>query len=136
MWQCCQVHFVRNVLNHTAARERTWVLGLLKVITEAPRLVTARKALPKQSRRWDGGCRKRLLLLDTCGEEILAIYQLPEAHRKRMRSTNMLERVNQEIKRRTRVIRIFPNEQACVAAGEHADDGAQPGMDGTHLSQH
>ena len=53
-------------------------------------------------------------LLDCCGEEILAVYQLPERHRKRMRSTNMLERVNQEIKRRTRVIRIFPNEQACV----------------------
>ncbi len=45
---------------------------------------------------------------------ILAVHQLPATHRKRMRSTNMLERVNQEIKRRTRVIHIFPNEQACV----------------------
>ena len=53
-------------------------------------------------------------LLDEYGEEILPAYQLPESHRKRMRSTNMLERVNQEIKRRTRVIRIFPNEPACV----------------------
>jgi transposase-like protein len=50
--------------------------------------------------------------LDTHGEEILAVYSLPETHRKRMRSTNMLERFNEEIKRRTRVIRIFPNEQS------------------------
>ena len=42
-------------------------------------------------------------------EEILAVYDLPEGHRKRIRSTNMLERYNQELKRRTRVVRIFPN---------------------------
>ena len=52
--------------------------------------------------------------LDTYGEEILAVYALPEPHRKRMRSTNMLERYNEEIKRRTRVVRIFPNEQSCI----------------------
>ena len=53
-------------------------------------------------------------LLDEHGEEMLAVYALPEQHRKRMKSTNMLERFNQELKRRTRVVRIFPNEQACV----------------------
>jgi transposase-like protein len=43
------------------------------------------------------------------------VYALPEAHRKRsMRTTNMLERQNQELKRRTRVVRIFPNEQSCL----------------------
>ena len=52
--------------------------------------------------------------LDTYGEEILGVYALPESHRKRMHSTNMLERYNQEIKRRTRVVRIFPNEQSCI----------------------
>jgi transposase-like protein len=58
--------------------------------------------------------RKVAALLDSRGEEILSVYQPPERHRKRMPSTNMLERVNQEIKRRTRVIRIFPKEEACV----------------------
>jgi transposase-like protein len=47
-------------------------------------------------------------LLEESGEEILGVYALPEAHRKRMRTTNMLERQNQELKRRTRVIRVFP----------------------------
>ena len=44
----------------------------------------------------------------------LQSIELPEPHRKRMRSTNMLERLNQEIKRRTRVVRIFPNEASCI----------------------
>jgi putative transposase len=114
VWQRCQVHFVRNILNHTAAREKTLVLGMLKTITEAPTLVAARKALAEAVESLGRRAPKAAALLDACGEEILAVYQLPEAHRKRMRSTNMLERVNQEIKRRTRVIRIFPNEQACV----------------------
>jgi glucosamine-6-phosphate deaminase len=51
-------------------------------------------------------------LLEEHGEEILGVYALPEAHRKRMRTTNMLERQNQELKWRTRVVRIFPNEQS------------------------
>lgn len=114
MWQRCQVHFVRNLLNHTAAREKAFVLGLLKAITEAPTLVAARKALVEAVEALGRRAPKAAALLDASAEEILAVYQLPEAHRKRMRSTNMLERVNQEIKRRTRVIRIFPNEQACV----------------------
>ncbi len=113
-WQRCQVHFVRNILNHTAAREKAAVLAQVKTITEAPTLVAARKALGEAVETLGRRSPRVAALLDRHGEEILAAYQLPEAHRKRMRSTNMLERVNQEIKRRTRVIRIFPNEQACV----------------------
>ena len=113
-WQRCQVHFVRNILNHTAAREKTAVLAQLKTLTEAPTLVAARKALGEAVETLGRRSPRVAALLDQHGEEILAAYQLPEAHRKRMRSTNMLERVNQEIKRRTRVIRIFPNGQACV----------------------
>ncbi|MGC8550079.1 MAG: transposase, partial [Acidobacteriaceae bacterium] len=44
----------------------------------------------------------------------LGVYALPESHRKRMRTTNMLERQNQELKRRTRVVRVFPNGQSCL----------------------
>ena len=47
-------------------------------------------------------------------EETLAFYRLPLQHHKHMKSTNMLERLNEEIKRRTRVIRIFPNEASCL----------------------
>ena len=105
---------MRNVLNHTAAREKVMVLSALKTITEAPTLLAARKAMSEAVETLGRRVPKAAALLDTYGEEILSVYQLPERHRKRMRSTNMLERVNQEIKRRTRVIRIFPNEQACM----------------------
>lgn len=47
-------------------------------------------------------------------EDTLACYYFPVSHQRRLRTTNMLERFNQEIKRRTRVVRIFPNEQACL----------------------
>jgi len=47
-------------------------------------------------------------------EETLGVYELPPNHRKRMKSTNMLERLNQELKRRSRVVRIFPNEASCL----------------------
>jgi putative transposase len=53
-------------------------------------------------------------LLEAAREEILAVYALPAAHRKRLRSTNLLERYNQEVKRRTRVVRIFPNRASCL----------------------
>ena len=53
-------------------------------------------------------------LLDEHGEEMLAVYHLPAAHRKRMRSTNLLERTHQELCRRTRVVRIFPDEASCL----------------------
>ncbi len=46
-------------------------------------------------------------------EETLTFYRLPRAHHKHLKSTNMLERLNEEIKRRTRVVRIFPNTDAC-----------------------
>lgn len=47
-------------------------------------------------------------------EETLSFYRLPREHHKHMKSTNMLERLNEEIKRRTHVVRIFPNEASCL----------------------
>jgi putative transposase len=114
LWQRCQVHFVRNILNHTSARDKAAVIAQVKAITDAPTLTAARKTLSETVESLGRRNPRAAALLDQHGEEILAVYQLPDGHRKRMRSTNMLERVNQEIKRRTRVIRIFPNEQACA----------------------
>jgi len=47
-------------------------------------------------------------------ESCFSVYNLPEIHHRRMKSTNMIERLNQELKRRSRVIRIFPNEASCL----------------------
>jgi putative transposase len=74
----------------------------------------ARTALAAAVAELEKKAPKTARLLEEHGEEILGVYALPEAHRKRMRTTNMLERQNQELKRRTRVVRIFPNEQSCL----------------------
>jgi len=80
----------------------------------APSLEAARKAQKEAASALQARYPKVAELLDEHGEEMLAVYQLPEPHRKRMRSTNMLERLNQELKRRTRVVRIFPDDRSCL----------------------
>jgi len=114
LWQRCQVHFLRNVLAHVSKKDRRWVVDLMRAITNAPTLDAARRALEQATAALQARYPKVAELLDEHGEEILAVYQLPEPHRKRMRSTNMVERLNQELKRRTRVVRIFPDEHSCL----------------------
>jgi len=114
VWQRCQVHFVRNALSLCGRQQRPQVLRLMKAVTEAPTREAARAALAAAIAELEKKAPKVARLLDECGEQILGVYALPEAHQKRMRTTNMLERQNQELKRRTRVIRVFPHEQSCL----------------------
>jgi putative transposase len=114
IWQRCQVHFIRNVLSKVSKKDRGRVLTYLRDITSASSIETARERLTDAVEALQVSHPKAANLLDDHGEEMLAVYALPEHHRKRMRTTNMLERFNEEIKRRTRVIRIFPNEQSCI----------------------
>jgi len=114
LWQRCQVHFLRNVLGHIWKKDRRWVMDLMRAITNAETLGAARQALREAVAALEERYPRVAQLLDEHGEEMLAVYQLPEPHRKRMRSTNMLERQNQELKRRTRVVRIFPGERSCL----------------------
>ena len=114
IWQRCQVHFIRNVLSKVPKKDRDLVLALLRDITGASSLESARNRLNEAVETLHASHPKAADLLDKHGEEMLAVYALPTHHRKRMRTTNMLERFNEEIKRRTRVVRIFPNEQSCI----------------------
>jgi len=114
LWQRCQVHFLRNVLGHVSKKDRRWAVDLLRAITNAETLSAARQALLEAVAAFQDRYPKVAELLDEHGEEMLAVYQLPEPHRKKMRTTNMLERQNQELKRRTRVIRIFPGDASCL----------------------
>jgi len=114
IWQRCQVHFVRNALSLCGVRERPLVLRLMKTITESPTRTAARTAMRQSIAGLEKRAPKVARLLEEHGEEILGVYALPEAHRKRMRTTNLLERQNQELKRRTRVVRVFPNEPSCL----------------------
>jgi transposase-like protein len=114
VWQRCQVHFVRNALSLCGGQQRPLVLRLLKAITEAATREAAREALRQAIAELEKKAPQVARLLEEHGEEILGVYALPEAHRKRLRTTNLLERQNQELKRRTRVVRVFPNEASCL----------------------
>jgi putative transposase len=114
VWQRCQVHFVRNALSLCGVQQRPLVLSRMRSVTEAPTRETAQNALALAVAELEKKAPKTALLLEEHGEEILGVDALPEAHRKRMRTTHMLERQNQELKRRTRVVRVFPNGQSCL----------------------
>jgi len=114
IWQRCQVHFMRNVRAMVSKKDRGRITASIREITGAESLDSARKRLHEAVQALHASHPKVAEHLDMHGEEILAVYALPEHHRKRMRTTNMLERFNQEIKRRTRVVRIFPNEKSCI----------------------
>ncbi len=113
-WQRCQVHFLRNALQMCGARDKPLVVGLLKNITEAETLEAALEAIGQVVAELEKRAPKVARLLEEHGEEILAVYALPASHRKKMRTTNLLERQNQELKRRTRVVRVFPHELSCL----------------------
>ena len=114
IWQRCQVHFIRNVRAMVSKKDRGRILAHLHDITGASSIETARKRLGEAVDALSSTHPRVAEHLDQYGEEILSVYTLPVQHWKRMRSTNMLERFNEEIKRRTRVIRIFPHEQSCI----------------------
>lgn len=113
-WQRCQVHFLRDFAHKFGKKERKYWLSLLKSVYEAPDKEIALKRARECVEGLIAAKKNRIAeWLEANIEETLNFYCLPENHRRRMRSTNMLERLNQELKRRTRVIRIFPNSQSC-----------------------
>jgi len=114
VWQRCQVHFIRNVLGHVRKGDRARVLELLRGITQSATLEQARRGLGEAVKALESDYPRVSRLLEEHGEEILGVYALPASHRRKMRSTNMMERYNQELKRRTRVVRIFPDEGSCL----------------------
>lgn len=114
IWQRCQVHFIRNVLGNVQKKDRKHVLALIREITGASCSESAHNRLREAVTALEHTHPKVADMLDQHGEEMLAVYALPEHHRQRMRTTNMVERLNEEFRRRTRVIRVFPNEPACV----------------------
>ena len=113
-WQRCQVHFMRNLLKQLRQKDRGWVLAAMKDVFAAPELDEAQKRLADLVAKLRKPYLKLAEWLEEDGPETLTVYHSPKAHRRRLRTTNNIERVNQEIKRRTRVIRIFPNEASCL----------------------
>ena len=115
MWQRCQVHLERNVLGRTARHLRSEMAAGLRRIFEAPDHASARAAFAALATTELALKAERAVeLLEEGLEDALAVLVLPEKYRRRLRTTNMMERLNEEIRRRERVIRIFPNEASAV----------------------
>lgn len=114
LWQRCQVHLMRNVLGHTPSKLRSEVAHETKLILLAPDRGEARRRLKTFIERFAKTAPKAVACLEEGFEDAMAVMSLPEKYRTRFRSTNMLERLNEEIRRRERVIRIFPNQESAI----------------------
>ena len=113
-WQRCYVHFLRNALDHLPRKADDDCLTELRWIYDRRDLQEARRDLGSWLSRWEDRYGKLCGWVEENIERTLTFYQWPRAHHKHLKSTNMLERINQEIKRRTHVVRIFPNEASCL----------------------
>ncbi len=113
-WQRCQVHVMRNLLGHSPAKERANVAAAAKLIFGASDRVEAQRRYDDFQSQFSKSAPKACACLEGAFEDMLAVLPLPEKYRRRLRSTNMQERLNEEIRRRERVIRIFPNDAAAI----------------------
>ena len=113
-WQRCQVHFARNLLGLVGSKHRARLGEDLRAVFAAAEASQARAAARACAERWRRSHPAVAAALEEELEACLACYALPAAHRARVRTTNGLERFNQELKRRTRVVRIFPNRAALL----------------------
>lgn len=109
-WQRCRVHFVRNLLQRVPKAHQG-------MVTAALRSVFAQESAAEILSRWDDLASslaerfpKAAELMAEAREDVLAFRHFPQPHWKKVWSTNLLERLNEEVKRRTRVVGIFPND--------------------------
>ena len=113
-YQRCQVHYARNLLGMVGRTRRGELAEGLRGVFAAPSREVALWLASELAARWRGSHPGVAEHLEEHIEECLTCLAFPESHRRRIRTTNGLERLNQEIKRRTRVVRIFPNREACL----------------------
>lgn len=113
-WQRCYVHFLRNALDYLPRRANDDCLQELRWIYDRRELAEVKRDLAAWLGKWKDKYARLCTWVEENIEETLTYYRLPLTHHKHMKSTNMLERLNQEIKRRTHVVRIFPNPASCL----------------------
>ena len=113
-WQRCYVHFLRNALDYLPRKADDDCLQELRWIYDRRDIQEANRDLAAWIGKWQGKYPKLVDWVENHIGETLSFYRLPRAHHKHLKSTNMLERLNEEIKRRTRVVRIFPSETSCL----------------------
>ena len=114
VWQRCYVHFLRNALDYLPRKADNDCMTELRWIYDRRSIEEARQDLAAWLKKWSSRYPKLCDWVEANIEETLTFYRLPRQHHKNLKSTNLLERLNEEIKRRTLVVRIFPNLAACL----------------------
>ena len=113
-WQRCQVHLMRNLLSSSPVKLRAEVAAHAKIVLHAQDMVEAKRQLSAFIEHFGTSAPKAVSCLEEGFADAMAVMALPEKYRRRLRTTNMQERLNQEIRRRERVIRIFPNDESAL----------------------
>ncbi len=113
-WQRCAVHFERNVLSHVPASSMGEVAEDLKAIFKVRRKKTARALAEEFVELYGGRFPKAVSVFEAGIGDALTYLSYPGSHHARIRTTNMLERLFEEVKRRTRVVGVFPNERSAA----------------------
>jgi putative transposase len=111
-WQRCRVHFMRNVLAHAGRQGRRVVAAFIATAFAQDDAAAARGQWRQVADQLRTRVPKLAHMMDEAEADVLAYMSFPAAHRLKLHSTNPIERVNGEIKRRTDVVGIFPNENA------------------------
>lgn len=113
-WQRCTVHFERNVLSHVPASQVAEVAEDLSAIFKVRRPKTAKALAEEFVEIYGGRFPKAVCVFEAGIEDALTYLRYPGSHHARIRTTNMLERLFREVKRRTRVVGVFPNERSAA----------------------
>ena len=114
-WQRCQFHLAQNALHYVPRLdERKEVAADLRSVFDSSERREAQERLQKMIRKYEQRMPKLAAWLDTNVPEGLTVLSFPAEHHRRLRTTNGLERLNKEIKRRTRVATLFPNEASLL----------------------
>lgn len=114
-WQRCQFHLMQNAMHYVPkVSMRAEVARDLRAVLDAGDRTEAQRQLGLVIHKYADTAPKLAAWLEANVPEALTVLELPAAHRRKLRTTNMLERINKEIKRRTRVATLFPNEHSAL----------------------
>jgi transposase-like protein len=113
-WQRCYVHFLRNALDYLPRKADEECMQELRWLYHRRSLAEAQRDLAAWLARWQHRYPKLTDWVEDNIGSTLSFYRLPRQHHKHLKSSNMLERLNEELRRRTYVVRIFPNAASCL----------------------
>lgn len=114
VWQRCQTHFSKNMLDKTPKKMQPEIKQALEDMYNAPDMKKAKARKLQIMEQFEKNAPKAVQLLDESFDDVTAVFHLKGKYRKRLRTSNSIERLNEELRRRERVIRIFPNEESLI----------------------